>query len=184
MSFLPARIVIRLALTVGIAGLVAGCFQPLYGDRSATGGPNVMAALAGVQIMQIPAPNGSPESRLAVEVRNKLLFDFGSDTNPVKPTHQLRIRLASTRLSVIVDVTTARPDVENYGLNATYELVDLATNKVVLTDTTMSRVSVDVPGQEQRFARQRGLRDAETRASQTVAESIRNRLASYFTAGT
>jgi LPS-assembly lipoprotein len=184
MSFLPARIVVRLALIVGLGALVAGCFQPLYGDRSATGGPNVMASLAGVQIMDIPAASASPEARLAVELRNKLLFAFGSDTHPTKPTHQLRIRLSSTRLSVIVDVTTARPDVENYGLNATYELVDLATNKVVLTDNTMSRVSVDVPGQQQRFARQRGLRDAETRAAETIAESIRNRLASYFTAGT
>ncbi|MGZ3409504.1 MAG: LPS assembly lipoprotein LptE [Xanthobacteraceae bacterium] len=174
----------RLALTIAIAATTAGCFEPLYGDRTTLGGPNVKAALTGVEVMQIPAANGSPESRLAVEVRNKLLFDFGTDTTPVKPTHQLRIRLSSTRLSVIVDVTTARPDVENYGLNATYELVDLRTNKVVVNDTTMSRVSVDVPGQQQRFARQRGLRDAETRAAETIAESIRNRLASYFTAGT
>ena len=37
---------------------------------------------------------------------------------------------------------------------------------------------------EQRFAKSRGQRDAEDRATQVVAESIRNRLASYFVAGT
>jgi LPS-assembly lipoprotein len=45
-------------------------------------------------------------------------------------------------------------------------------------------VSYDVPGQEQRFARLRGLRDAESRAGQVIADNIRSRLASYFAAGT
>ena len=96
----------------------------------------------------------------------------------------VRVRISSTRLSVIVDVRTARPDVENYGLNAVYELIDLKTGKVVLKDQTFSRVSYDIPGQQQRFARQRGLRDAENRAAQVIADNIRNRLASFFVAGT
>jgi LPS-assembly lipoprotein len=37
---------------------------------------------------------------------------------------------------------------------------------------------------KQRFARLRGLRDAEDRAAKVVADSITSRLASYFTAGT
>ena len=123
------------------------------------------------------APRGRAAQQAAVRLRHRR-------RRRRAPTHQLRIRLSSTRLSVIVDVTTARPDVENYGLNATYELVDLNTGKVVVKDTTFSRVSVDMPGQQQRFARQRGLRDAENRAAQVIADSIRNRLASYFTAGT
>jgi LPS-assembly lipoprotein len=45
-------------------------------------------------------------------------------------------------------------------------------------------VSFDIPGQEQRFAAVRGLRDAENRASQVLAEQIKQRLASYFLAGT
>lgn len=175
-----AKVVAALAL----AALTTGCFQPLYGDRSVTSSPSVKTALAGVAVPQIPAANGSAEARIAVELRNKLLFDFGTDTNPVRPTHELRIQMSSTRLSVIVDVATARPDVENYGLNAIYQLVDLKTGQVVVKDNTMARVSVDVPGQQQRFARQRGLRDAEDRAAQAISESIRNRLASYFIAGT
>ena len=41
-----------------------------------------------------------------------------------------------------------------------------------------------LPGQEQRFARVRGLRDAELRAAKVIADNIRSRLASYFIAGT
>ena len=94
------------------------------------------------------------------------------------------MRISTTRLSVIVDLSSARPEVENYGITATYSLVELKTGKPVLSDQTFSRVSFDSPGGQQRFARVRALRDAENRAAQVLADSIRNRLASYFVAGT
>ena len=174
----------RAAAIVALAASVGGCFQPLYGDRAATGGPGIQTALQGIAVQNIAAANGTPESRIAVELRNDLMFAISGGHSPAVPSHELRVRMSSTRLSVIVDVTTARPDVENYGINAYYELLDLRTNKVVVRDQTFSRVSYDIPGQTQRFARQRGLRDAENRAAQVIAENIRNRLASYFVAGT
>ena len=62
-------------------------------------------------------------------------------------------------------------------------LIDIATNKSVMTGSTASRVSYDVPGSYQRFARARAFRDAEDRASQEIAERIQTRLASFFYAG-
>ena len=50
--------------------------------------------------------------------------------------------------------------------------------------STFSRVSYNIPGQEQRFAGARGLRDAENRAAKVIADNIHSRLASYFVAGT
>ena len=85
---------------------------------------------------------------------------------------------------MIVDINTARPDIQNTALNATYTLTDLATGKAVVSASTFARVSYDIPGQEQRFAGVRGLRDAEDRAAKDIAENIRSRLASYFVAGT
>ena len=76
-----------------------------------------------------------------------------------------------------------RPDLENYGIDATYSLTDLTTNKTVVTGRTFARVSYDIPGQEQRFARARGLRDAENRAAKVIADQIQSRLASFFAAG-
>jgi LPS-assembly lipoprotein len=176
---------LRPLAVLAVALALGGCFQPLYGSHPETGATaTTQNALAGVDVVQIPATNGTAEARIAVETRNNLLFELSGGQQPSYPTHQLRIRLTSTRLQVIVDVTTARPDVENYGLNAYYDLVDMKTGKVVLKDQTFSRVSYDIPGQMQRFARERGLRDAENRAAKTIAESIRNRLASYFVAGT
>jgi len=175
---------LRLTVVMAASAALAGCFQPLYGERTISGGPGVQVALSGVSVQQIDARNGTPEARIAVELRNALLFGLSGGDNGGPATHELRIRMASTRTSVIVDVQTARPDVEDYGINASYDLVELKTGKVVVHDTTFSRVSYDIPGQQQRFARERGLRDAENRAAQVIADNIRARVASYFVAGT
>jgi LPS-assembly lipoprotein len=53
----------------------------------------------------------------------------------------------------------------------------------VLGASAVAPVSYDTPGEQQRFARSRGLRDAENRAAQQIAETIRSRLASFFVAG-
>jgi LPS-assembly lipoprotein len=174
----------RAAAALAIAALAGGCFQPLYGEQSPTGGPVLRDQLSAVEVLNIAAPKGSDESRIAVEIRNALIYDFTGGGYPAPPTHRLRISMSSTRASIIVDVNTSRPDVENYGLNATYTLTEVATGKIVVTGTTFARVSYDIPGQEQRYARVRGLRDAELRAAKVVADNIRSRLASYFIAGT
>jgi LPS-assembly lipoprotein len=54
----------------------------------------------------------------------------------------------------------------------------------LINDMAVAHVDYDIPGSQQRFAGQRARRDAEDRAIQVVAEAIRNRLASYFVAGT
>ena len=174
----------RAAIALALACSLAGCFQPLYGDRAPDGSPSLRDALSSVDILQIDAPKATDEERLAVEIRNALIFDFTGGHSPASPVHRLKIALYSTRTSVIVDINTSRPDVENYGINASYTLTEIATGKIVVTGQTFARVSSDTPGQQQRFARVRGLRDAESRAGKVIAENIRSRLASYFVAGT
>ena len=175
---------LRAAAALAVAALAGGCFQPLYGERSLTSGPVLRDQLSAVDVLQIDAPKGTDEARIAVEIRNALLYDFTSGGYAAPPTHRLKISIVSTRASIIVDVNTSRPDIENYGLNATYSLAEIATGKVVVTGQTFSRVSYDIPGQQQRFARLRGLRDAENRAAKVIADNIRSRLSSYFIAGT
>ena len=175
---------LRAAAALAIAALAGGCFQPLYGERSPTGGLVLRDQLSAVDVLQIEAPKGTDEARLAVEIRNALLFDFTGGGAAAPPTHRLKIAMSSSRVSVIVDIDTSRPDIENYGITATYSLTEIATGKVVVTGQTFARVSYDIPGQQQRFARLRGLRDAESRAAKVVADNIMARLASYFVAGT
>jgi LPS-assembly lipoprotein len=174
----------RAFAALAIAALTAGCFQPLYGERSVTGGAILRDQLSAVDVLQIEALRGTDEARLAVEIRNALLFDFTGGEASAPPIHRLKISMATTRQSIIVDINTSRPDIENYGINASYSLTEIATGKVVVTGTTFARVSFDMPGGQQRFARVRGLRDAESRAAKVIAENIKLRLASYFVAGT
>jgi LPS-assembly lipoprotein len=174
----------RLAPAFALAALVGGCFQPMYGQLSPTAGPSVREVLSGVRVTTIEAPKGTTEERLAVELRNALLFGFTGGAGANSPTHELTIRLTSQNAKIIIDTTTARPELENFGLDATYRLTEIATGKTVVTGQTFARVSYDIPGEQQRFARLRGLRDAETRAAKVIADDIKTRLASYFIAGT
>ena len=178
------RFACRLAGVACLGGLAGGCFQPLYGEHSLTNAPAIGPALAGVDVNPIPAPSGSSEAGVAVEFRNQLLFDLTGGAAPPPPTHRLAVRMSSNRMSVIVDITSGRPDVEDYALNVNYTLTDIKTGKPVITGNTFARVSYDIPGQAQRFARARGLRDAENRAAKLIADNIKARLASFFVAGT
>ena len=173
----------RAVIALAIGGLLAGCFQPLYGELTPSGTPALREQLSAVNVLQIEAPKGSDEARLAVEIRNALLFDLTGGAGEAPPVHRLKVSIASTRSAIIVDINTSRPDIENYGITAAYSLTEIATGKVVVTGQTFSRVSYDIPGQQQRYARLRGLRDAESRAAQVIAENIRARLSSYFIAG-
>jgi LPS-assembly lipoprotein len=184
MSWFDKRIAARLAVVAALAAAVAGCFQPMYAEHGLNGEPALREKLQGVEVPPLNLPNGSREARLGVEIRNALAFNMYGSAVGGPPTHRLVIRLTTSRTSVIVDPNTARPDLENYGIDATYELKDNATDKTVLTGQTFSRVSYDIPGQEQRFARSRALRDAEDRASKVIADNISQRLASFFIAGT
>jgi len=181
------RTVARAALVLALAGLTAGCFQPLYGSGAngpAAGTANVADRMSSVEVEQIAAPAATPLARLAVEVRNDLIFDLTGGGPAASSAYKLRINLSTSTRQVIVDISSARPEIQNYGINASYSLIDNGTGKTLFTSNTFSRVSYNIPGQQQRFAGDRGLRDAENRAAKVISENIRNRVASYFAAGT
>ena len=64
------RSLFRAVAALAIAALAGGCFQPLYGEQSPTGGPVLRDQLSAVDVLQISAPKGTDEARIAVEIRN------------------------------------------------------------------------------------------------------------------
>jgi LPS-assembly lipoprotein len=178
------RLVLRLAGAGALAATVAGCFQPMYGDTSLTMSPGVAANMSSVDVAQIAAPNGTPLSRIAVDVRDRLLFGLTGGHAAAPPVYRLNIQISGSSESMIVDINSGRPDTVDYSLNANYSLIEAKTGKPVFSSQTFARVTYDIPGQAQRFARDRGLRDAENRASQLISDNIKARLASFFVAGT
>jgi LPS-assembly lipoprotein len=183
MSLARTRIAARLLAVAALAALTAGCFQPMYAERN-DGTPGLREKLMGVELPPVEKPNASREARIGVEIRNALAFKLYGSATGMPPTHKLVLRFTSGRSTLIIDPTTQLPSSENYGLDAQYNLIDIATNKSVMSGSTFSRVSYDIPGSIQRFARARAFRDAEDRAANEIAENIQTRLASFFVAGT
>jgi LPS-assembly lipoprotein len=177
------RIAARLMAVVALAALTAGCFQPMYAEHT-DGTPALREKLLGVEVPPVDKPNGSREARIGVEIRNVLAFRLYGNATGMPPTHRLVLKFTTSKTSLMIDPNTALPTSENYGIDAQYTLIEIATNKSVLNGSTFARVSYDMPGSYQRFARSRALRDAENRAADEIAENIQTRLASFFVAGT
>jgi LPS-assembly lipoprotein len=174
----------RLTVVLAAASLTAGCFEPLYGRGPSPDADSVHDKLGAILIAPIPMHQGTDAARLSVGMRNALQYDFNGGAGANAPTHRLEVTLDVRQISVIVDLESGRPTAQIDGVTAHYQLVEIATGKIVLKDTSSARVDTDAPGSQQRFAVQRADRDAQDRAVQIVAEAIRNRLASYFVAGT
>ena len=177
------RNLIRIAAVIALGALNAACFQPLYASRSVAGGTPLGTQLAQVEVERINAPNGTAESRIAVELQEALKFEMSGGGGLILPTHKLTVRMTVGRSSIITDVTTGRVLSEITGIDANFTLTELATGKAVMGSRTFARVSSDYPGQQQRFARVRARLDAENRAAKVIAENVRTRVASFFVAG-
>jgi LPS-assembly lipoprotein len=175
-------IAVRLLMICALGALLGGCFQPMYAENSIPGSPSLHDKLAQIDLPIVKV--GKPtDQRLGVAVKNALAFNFYGAATGESPTHRLEVSLSTTTIAIIVGNVSGRPDNENYGIDANYTLREIATGKAVLSSQTFARVTFDIPGQEQRFARARALRDAEDRATQQIADNISRRLASYFVAG-
>jgi LPS-assembly lipoprotein len=177
---------LRVPVVLATAALTAGCFQPLYGTSTGTGvdtgRPGLREALAAVDVLQIDAGANTPEARLAVQIRNDLLFNLTGGGAQSSPTHRLKVQITGGRSVVQIDKPTALPNVEFYLLKSTYSLTELATGKVVVTGQASTNLSYETLGQ-QRFARISAQHDAERRAAKVISDNITTRLASYFVSG-
>src|SRR4030081_3743916 len=176
MSLVRFRIAARCFAVAALAALTAGCFQPMYAEH-ANGTHALREKLMGVELPPVDKPNASREARIGVEIRNALAFKLYGNATGMPPTHRLVLRVNTTRSSLMIDSEHAVPVRGNYGSEAQYNLIEIASNRSVMTGSTFSRVSYDIPGQLQRFARARAFRDAEDRACAEIAENIQTRLA-------
>src|SRR5258707_10160806 len=79
--------IMRAAAALVIAALAGGCFQPLYGEQSPTGGLILRDQLSAVDVLQIGAPKGTDEARIPGEIRNSLLYDLTRGGYAPPPPH-------------------------------------------------------------------------------------------------
>ena len=160
---------VRLGVIVGAASLLAGCFEPLYSSHPSVGGESIKDKLAEVQIAPIPTRQGTPQARLAVGVHNALQFDLNGGAGANAPTHRLDLTVTQGGFTVLVDPSSGRPTAQVAGVQVSYQLVEIATGKIVLQDFDLRqcRLRLARPGaafrHPARAARRRGPRRADGR---------------------
>src|ERR1700739_4238916 len=111
---------LRWVAVVAAAALTAGWFQPLYGEHTAVPGavaPNVRDAFATVDVDQISAPNGTPEARIAVELRNDVIYELTGGAGSGTTSYRLAIRMSLSKTAMIVDRATGRTEAEIVGID-------------------------------------------------------------------
>src|SRR5262245_21424070 len=125
----------REATVCTLAAFCAGCFQPLYGDVTTARGGSVAVgdALKSIDVKQIDAVPNTAEARLAVQLRNELLFKFTGGGSSASPTHELIVKITGARTAVTIDRETKLPSNELFSLRTTYTLTEIASKKVVAT---------------------------------------------------
>ncbi len=157
--------------TVALAGLalLAACgFEPLHAPRS--GGGSVPAALATVQIANIPDRSGQI-------LRNYLRDEINPHGVPGNPRYRLDIFLTEQR----ADIGLRRDDIRtrtNLTLEAEYRLVSLADGKIVNQGRSRTLSSFDILIND--YANVVSEQDAREQALRQIGADIRTRLALHF----
>lgn len=172
-----------LLVTLAIGSLVSGCFKPMYGTDAIPNGSNVAEKMRAIEVAPVNVSGANLRlPRLGGQVRNELIFQLTGGGEPNTTDYRIVVSVSGAVSTVISNVSTGRSTTQSYAATASYSLIDVSTGKQLISGTTISRASFDLPGQ-QFFAGQRALRDTEDRVAKVIAEDIRNRLASYFYAG-
>lgn len=164
---LPGRAMVAALLAV----LLGACtVQPLYGPTPT--GEAVSGALERIAIDPV-------DTRVAQEVRNRLIFDLGADKQSAAYRMKLTVTAAESPLGVTP--VEAAPTY-SITVSATYEIRSVASGEIVLRGTSRGIASFDRINQV--YANTRARIDAENRAAALAATDIRIRLAAAAAKGT
>lgn len=159
------------ATVLSVIVTLGGCgWQPLYGPTA--GGAQLENVMRTVDISIIPG-------RVGQRVRNELIFRSTGGGEADVPKYRLDIALKESVLNALI-AETGDPQAQIYQVYTQFKLVRLADNKVVLEGRSNARAAYDKV--DSVFADIRAKRDAEDRAARTISESIRTRMAAYFSA--
>lgn len=145
------------AVLVSALGLSACQVQPLYGKSGLTG------ELASVGISE-------PTNRVEQSVRNQMIFLLsGGAGEPANPVYQLNLRVSSSNVNYLSQISSNLPQPGRVTLTATYTL----TRDGQLIKKGTQRMDAQLDYTSQQFAQIRAIRDAEDRAARELAEVLK-----------
>ncbi len=164
------RAAVMLALLAGAGLTLSGCggVRPLYGTSAS--GESTKAMMAAVEIAPIPG-------RVGQRVRNELIFDTtgGGAKAPSRYTLKIVLREKVTKEMVL---RSGDATGEVVTLDAQYQLVNKADNQVLKTGVATGRAAYD--RYDKTFSNVRAQYNAQDRAADTIAESIRTQVAAFL----
>ncbi len=158
-------------LLAASAVLSTGCgWQPLYGPTAS--GAELGDVMRTVNITTIPG-------RVGQRVRNELVYKTTGGGESGESKYRLDVAIRESVVNTFATHTGATEG-QIFQLYSEFRLVRIADNKVVMKGHSNARAAYDKL--QSVFANLRARRDAENRAANTTAETIRTRLAAYFSA--
>jgi LPS-assembly lipoprotein len=169
----------RGAAAAALLGLISlgagGCgFQPLYGSTAT--GADLTDVMKTVKIATIGGRTGQ-------RLRNELIFGTTGGGAAAAPVYRLDVALRETTRNALVTQQGLSTS-QIIELDAEYRLVRLADNKVVFKAWSNSQAAYNMVGSTglagSTYGDQRAAIDAENRASRTLADTIKTRLAAYL----
>ena len=155
-------------VALALAGALAGCFQPLYGEAAH---PGLVEDLRAIEVEPI-------KDRIGHYLADNLTTDLNGTGQTPTPKY---------KLTVTVSIATATPTVSsltNVATSATmtadakYTLNKADGGAQVLTDVASANASYD--RSQQRYNDLRASRDAEIRLARSLADEISLRLAAQL----
>ncbi len=169
------RSTLAVLICLGSVG-VAGCMRPLYApDATLVNNRHPGRVAAALRAIDIPPMS----TRMGQVLRNELIFSFhGDGGQSVNPRYRLVLTLKGDSEGVTVVQYRGAPQSRVMTLRAAYQLKDTATGDILHDGHSFAQSSWNWSAQ--RFANERALREAETRAAKAIAADLRTRIAAYF----
>jgi LPS-assembly lipoprotein len=169
----PRRQLGPAALLAVVASLwLSACtVQPVYGSKP--GGESVERTLRSIAIESV-------DSRVAQEVRNKLIFYLTGGGEVADPLYRMRLRVASSETALGINREGSAP-VYSVSVTVSYSLTKIGSDDIILRETARGTASYDRSNQN--FANIRAKLDAENRAAAQAADEVRIRVAAATAVG-
>jgi LPS-assembly lipoprotein len=127
--------------------------------------------MAGVDVVPIPG-------RVGQKLRNELIFANTGGSRAAASRYRLEIAIKESVTDQLVQITGDATG-QVYQLDATFQLIDSASGKVLLQGKAISRAPYN--RFQEIFANVRARYDAENRAARTMSESIKTQVAAFLT---
>lgn len=151
--------------------LSACTVQPVYGPGP--GGTPVASTLRSIVIEPV-------DTRVAQEVRNKLIFYLTGGGEVADPEYRMRLRVTSSETALGITREGSAP-VYSVTVSVSYTIYRYGSEDIVVRETARGTASYDRSNQN--FANIRAKRDAENRAAAQVADKVRIRIAAATATG-